>query len=301
MRERFLFALIPLVGTPAAAAPVEEYSRLQTQFVNQLKETSTGIALPAQDFKRYSAVATFSDGDKSYSMIVCRILYGDMVHFLVLAKAYKSDNGNQTDTFSTNRTFRVGEDKKTIEESRSSSTANASRLDDGSVKTIYSSERFAQGAYSIAKSKRWSLGSLTETDFFGMNEDAGVDITIMSARQITYSLPISREMFRGYLPDRVRLFFDNFRTLHISVVQLGEMLNKCGDCNQIKAQWTEADARRDRGWESLSKEDVAEMRPLKPVPVPPPAAAVGPANPPPDNKPSADTFMSNPLRGFFGR
>ena len=178
MLERFLIALIPLVSTPAPAAPVEEYSRLQTQFVNQLKETNTGIALPAQDFKRYSAVATFSDGDKSYSMIVCRILYGDMVHFLVLAKAYKSDNGNQTDTFSTNRTFRVGEDKKTIEESRSSSTANASRLDDGSVKTIYSSERFAQGAYSIAKSKRWSLGSLTETDFFGMNEDAGVDTTI---------------------------------------------------------------------------------------------------------------------------
>jgi hypothetical protein len=193
---------------------VEEYSRLQTQFVNQLKETSTGIALPAQDFKRYSAVATFSDGDKFYSMIVCRILYGDMVHFLVLAKAYKSDNDNQTDTFSTNRTFRVGEDKKTIEETRSSSTANASRLDDGSVKTIYSSERFAQGAYSIAKSKRWSLGSLTETDFFGMNENAGVDTTIMSARQITYSLPISREMFRGYLPDRVRLFFDNPHTSH---------------------------------------------------------------------------------------
>ena len=136
MRERLLFALIPLVSTPAPAAPVEEYSRLQTQFVNQLKETSTGIALPAQDFKRYSAVATFSDGDKSYSMIVCRILYGDMVHFLVLAKAYKSDNGNQTDTFSTNRTFRVGEDKKTIEETRSSSTANASRLDDGSVKHL---------------------------------------------------------------------------------------------------------------------------------------------------------------------
>jgi len=301
MRERFLFALIPLVSTPAPAAPVEEYSRLQTQFVNQLKETSTGIALPAQDFKRYSAVATFSDGDKSYSMIVCRILYGDMVHFLVLAKAYKSDNGNQTDTFSTNRTFRVGEDKKTIEESRSNSTASASRLDDGSVKTIYLSERFAQGAYSIAKSKRWSLGSLTETDFFGMNEDAGVDTTIMSARQITYSLPISREMFRGYLPDRVRLFFDNFRTLHISVVQLGEMLNKCGDCKQIKTQWTEADAQRDRDWESLSKEDVAEMRPLKPVPVPPPAAAAGPVNPPPDNKPTADTSMSNPLGGFFGR
>ena len=101
MLERFLFAVIPLVSTPAAAAPVEEYSRLQTQFVNQLKETSTGIALPAQDFKRYSAVATFSDGDKSYSMIVCRILYGDMVHFFVLAKAYMSDNGNQTDTFIT--------------------------------------------------------------------------------------------------------------------------------------------------------------------------------------------------------
>ena len=60
MLERFLFALIPLVSTPAPAAPVEEYSRLQTQFVNQLKETSTGIALPAQDFKRYSAVATFT-------------------------------------------------------------------------------------------------------------------------------------------------------------------------------------------------------------------------------------------------
>src|SRR6478609_5301257 len=83
MRERLLFALIPLVSTPVSAAPVEEYSRLQTQFVNQLKETSTGIALPAQDFKRYSAVATFSDGDKSYSMIVCRILYGDMVQFLI--------------------------------------------------------------------------------------------------------------------------------------------------------------------------------------------------------------------------
>ena len=117
------------------------------------------------------------------------------------------------------------------------------------MKTVYLSERFAQGAYSIAKSKRWSLGSVTETDFFGMNEDAGMDTTIISARQITYSLPISREMFRGYLPDRVRLFFDNFRTLHISVVQLGEMLNKCGDCKQIKEQWSEADARRDRGWE----------------------------------------------------
>ena len=52
---------------------------------------------------------------------------------------------------------------------------------------------------------------------------------------------------------------------------------------------------------SLSKEDVAEMRPLKPVPVSPPAAAVGPVDPPPDNKPPADTSMSNPLRGFFGR
>src|SRR4029077_17869792 len=158
---------------------------------------------------------------------------------------------------------------------------------------------FAQGSYSIAKSNRWSLGSLTETDFFGMNEDAGVDTTIMSARQITYSLPISREMFRDYLPDRVRLFFDNFRPVRISVVQLGEMLNKCGDCKEIKAQWTEADAQRDGDWESISKEDVAEMRPLKPVPVPPAAAAAGPVNPPPDNKPTADTSMSNPLRGFF--
>ena len=40
MFKRFLFAFIPLVSTPALAAPVEEYSRLQTQFVNQLKETS---------------------------------------------------------------------------------------------------------------------------------------------------------------------------------------------------------------------------------------------------------------------
>ena len=172
-----------------------------------LKETSTGIALPAQDFKRYGAVATFSDGDKSYSMIVCRILYGDMVHFLVLAKAYKSDNDNLTDTFSTNRTFRVGEDKKTIEETRSSSTANASRLDDGSVKTIYSSERFAQGAYSIAKSKRWSLGSLTETDFF--RDERG-----RRRGYNDYERPPNHLLTSdlGYLPDRVRLFFDNFRT-----------------------------------------------------------------------------------------
>ena len=265
MLERFLIALIPLVSTPAPAAPVERVFA----FANPVRELNSKIRTQALPFppKTLSAIAPsprLATATNSYSMIVCRILYGDMVHFLVLAKAYKSDNGNQTDTFSTNRTFRVGEDKKTIEESRSSSTANASRLDDGSVKTIYSSERFAQGAYSIAKSKRWSLGSLTETDFFGMNEDAGVDTTIMSARQITYSLPISREMFRGYLPDRVRLFFDNFRTRHISVVQLGEMLNKCGDCKQIKAQWTEGRRAARPGLEFSSKEDVAEMRPLKP-------------------------------------
>src|SRR6476646_2200896 len=199
MRERFLFALIPLVSTPAAAAPVEEYSRWQTQFVNQLKETSTGIALPAQDFKRYSATATFSDGDKSYSMIVCRILYGDMVHFLVLAKSYKSDNGSQTDTFITNRTFRVGEDKKTIEESRSTSTANASRLDDGSVKTVYSSERFAQGAYSIAKSKRWSLESVRK-DHVGLH--SFLSMSLIDARR------------RNARPRRLRFSQSLARRLH---------------------------------------------------------------------------------------
>src|SRR6185312_5539062 len=130
----------------AGAAPTEQYSRQQIHYVNQMKETSTGAPLPAQDFKRYAVKAVFIDGPATYTMTVYRATYGDMIYFFVMNKQTEGDDGSRD---AVTRAFRAGMDRKTIEDIASQTKSRVTRLDDSSMRTDYESTRYAPGAYSL--------------------------------------------------------------------------------------------------------------------------------------------------------
>lgn len=253
----------------AAAKPAEQYSRQQTRYVNHLKETSTGAALLDQDFKRYSAKAVFSDGEKSYILYVYRILDGDLFNFLVLAKTVDQTGKDlplgTTAQLAIVRGFHLTE-AKTIEETNLKAISTSVPLEDGSIKTSYESDSYSKNAYSVAKSKNWSInGSLTETNFFNMNEQVQSDTTITDVHQTTYSLPITLDAFRAYLPNKVRRFFETFRALHLRAVELNEQIKSCKEnCDELQARWSSFDVLRERIWTSIVKDDVEEMKPVKP-------------------------------------
>jgi len=227
----------------AGATPTEQYSRQQIHYVNQMKETSTDTPLPTQNFKRYAVKAAFSDGPANYTLTIYRATYGDMIYFFVLDKLVEADDGSRD---AETRAFRVGMDKKTIEEIVSKIKSRVTQLDDGSMRTDYEGTRYASGAYSLETVQPWGRGgSLTETEFVNMNENVGADTTILGAHQSTYSLPITIDAFRSNLPNRMRAIFDNFRVLHLR-----------------------GDAQRDVVWKSVTVSDVAELAPQKPRPRP---------------------------------
>jgi hypothetical protein len=262
IKERMTDFLLIFLSQVLWASPAEQYSRQENHYTNQMRETSTGATLPAQDFKRSGATAKFVDENLTYTISVYHVNPDDMVYFLVLSKDIAADSGGHHQ--GNVRAFRMAEDGKTVEEIRMKSASTVQTMTDGSIKIVYESDRYAEGAYTMATTRPWRTGMRIDTDFFNFNENVGVDTTITNAHQTTYSLPITLDTFRNYLPATLWLFFDTFRLVNHTTVQWSEDFVRCSqDCETLKEKRTQSMVRRDLIWDSVTMSDVAAIKPQK--------------------------------------
>jgi hypothetical protein len=262
-----IIALVCGLLSSARAVPTDEYFRNFTKATTWLT-TLEGKNLPAQNFRRVSAVATFDDGEKRFEISVFKVSYGDWIYFFQMGTDIKKPGSQPGVSYHQGeaRGF-YAKDNGTIGETLVASDSIVESSEEGSLKAIYNGDGFGEGAHSVSKTTIKPNGSrLIKTEFLNVNQKTtSGEALITNETLLTYSVPVTLETFKTFLPANLKNYLDSFLILHRAALQLRETISSCSqDCENLQAKYLEVYTQRQELWASLKPADVAALKPVKP-------------------------------------